>query len=234
MSSSSAASRREPRRSARGLRRCRAPAFRSAGHRRTRCRAPLRPPRREMRVEQLAEHLGGQQRPRRRTGRDVLCAALECGPSRPHGVTRAARHLLHRNLVALEVAARLRRCDDDDRVGADASAAWSTQSTIRRPSTGCRCFGTADRIRVPRPAAMTTAAIGMSLTWAGSMAGAPGFEPGIAGPKPAALPLGYAPLATEYRRGPGPPRAPRACRARRRAGRAPRSQRSRSPRTRAT
>src|SRR5512133_353285 len=26
------------------------------------------------------------------------------------------------------------------------------------------------------------------------MAGAPGFEPGIAGPKPAALPLGYAPL----------------------------------------
>src|SRR4051794_7880852 len=25
------------------------------------------------------------------------------------------------------------------------------------------------------------------------MAGAPGFEPGIAGPKPAALPLGYAP-----------------------------------------
>ena len=26
------------------------------------------------------------------------------------------------------------------------------------------------------------------------MAGAPGFEPGIAGPKPAALPLGYAPV----------------------------------------
>jgi hypothetical protein len=26
-----------------------------------------------------------------------------------------------------------------------------------------------------------------------AMAGAPGFEPGIAGPKPAALPLGYAP-----------------------------------------
>src|SRR5262245_45543545 len=28
------------------------------------------------------------------------------------------------------------------------------------------------------------------------MAGAPGFEPGIAGPKPAALPLGYAPSQT--------------------------------------
>ena len=31
------------------------------------------------------------------------------------------------------------------------------------------------------------------------MAGAPGFEPGIAGPKPAALPLGYAPVHFEYR-----------------------------------
>lgn len=28
------------------------------------------------------------------------------------------------------------------------------------------------------------------------MAGAPGFEPGIEGPKPTALPLGYAPMAT--------------------------------------
>ena len=37
---------------------------------------------------------------------------------------------------------------------------------------------------------MTTAASGVAVT----EAGAPGFEPGIAGPKPAALPLGYAPL----------------------------------------
>ena len=33
-----------------------------------------------------------------------------------------------------------------------------TQSTIRRPRIGCRCFGTSERMRVPRPAAMTTAA----------------------------------------------------------------------------
>ena len=45
------------------------------------------------------------------------------------------------------------------------------------------------------------------------MAGAPGFEPGIAGPKPAALPLGYAPLRAEYRRAP-----PAVRRARTRAG----------------
>src|SRR5207253_9892764 len=40
-----------------------------------------------------------------------------------------------------------------------------------------------------RPAAMTTAA----RSFVAIRAGAPGFEPGIAGPKPAALPLGYAP-----------------------------------------
>jgi hypothetical protein len=39
-----------------------------------------------------------------------------------------------------------------------------------------------------------TAAVGVSLTWVEALAGAPGFEPGIAGPKPAALPLGYAPI----------------------------------------
>src|SRR5438067_900628 len=72
-----------------------------------------------------------------------------------------------------------------------ARAVSITQSTSRRPSSGWRCFGVSERIRVPRPAAMTTAASLRSFT--GDGAGAPGFEPGIAGPKPAALPLGYAP-----------------------------------------
>src|SRR5439155_24073272 len=39
-----------------------------------------------------------------------------------------------------------------------------TQSTIRRPSSGCRCFGVAERIRVPWPAAITTAASEVSVT----------------------------------------------------------------------
>ena len=51
--------------------------------------------------------------------------------------------------------------------------------------------GSVERMRVPSPAAITTAASG--LFDAIARAGAPGFEPGIAGPKPAALPLGYAP-----------------------------------------
>src|SRR3954451_21706569 len=74
--------------------------------------------------------------------------------------------------------------------GSSARAASTTQSSSRRPSSPCRCFGVADRMRVQRPAAITTAARLLGI-WA--MAGAPGFEPGIAGPKPAALPLGYAP-----------------------------------------
>ena len=93
-------------------------------------------------------------------------------------------------------AARRRRRSGRRRARA---AAASTQSTMRRPSTGCRCFGTAERMRVPSPAAITAAAIGVSVTAGSMMAGAPGFEPGIAGPKPAALPLGYAPLRAEYR-----------------------------------
>src|SRR4051794_8669755 len=37
-------------------------------------------------------------------------------------------------------------------------AVWTTQSTMRRPSSGCRCFGVALFMRVPRPPAITTAA----------------------------------------------------------------------------
>src|SRR5579885_383141 len=50
-----------------------------------------------------------------------------------------------------------------------ARAAAITQSTRRRPSSGWRCFGTAERMRVPSPAAMTTAAIGDWVTsgWLG-------------------------------------------------------------------
>ncbi len=77
--------------------------------------------------------------------------------------------------------------------GSSARPASITQSTSRRPSSAWRCFGVAERIRVPSPPARTTAASLDAFTCSRAMAGAPGFEPGIAGPKPAALPLGYAP-----------------------------------------
>ena len=43
-------------------------------------------------------------------------------------------------------------------VGPSGRAASSTQSTMRRPRIGCRCFGMAERMRVPSPPAITTAA----------------------------------------------------------------------------
>src|SRR3954454_3452822 len=50
-------------------------------------------------------------------------------------------------------------------------AACTTQSTSRRPSSGCRCFGVALFIRVPRPAAITTAVtsfvMGSGKSWLG-------------------------------------------------------------------
>src|ERR671936_597156 len=46
-------------------------------------------------------------------------------------------------------------------------AAASAQSSTRRPSSGWRCLGSSERIRVPRPAASTTAArAGVTRGWA--------------------------------------------------------------------
>ena len=47
---------------------------------------------------------------------------------------------------------------------ARAARASSTQSTILRPRIGCRCFGVSERMRVPSPPAITTAANEVSVT----------------------------------------------------------------------
>src|SRR5262245_7584707 len=89
------------------------------------------------------------------------------------------------------------------------SRASRTQPIIGRPARGCSTLGRAERILVPWPAASTIAprliGIGPPPGWlasrsGGSLVGAGGFEPPIAGPKPAALPLGYAPSGAR----PGP------------------------------
>ena len=51
-----------------------------------------------------------------------------------------------------------------------ARAASTTQSTIRRPSNAWKCFGVAERMRVPRPPASTTAA-GFCTVHSGSLLG---------------------------------------------------------------
>ena len=54
---------------------------------------------------------------------------------------------------------------------------------------------------------MTTAAsVARDSDIVGTLAGAPGFEPGITGPKPVALPLGYAPVNREAECTPPPGR----------------------------
>src|SRR5256886_4183315 len=73
-----------------------------------------------------------------------------------------------------------------------------------RPASGCRTFGIFDFIRVESSAASTIAS-GASFPLRARQAGAPGFEPGIADPKSAALPLGHAPQDTAQGYGCGLP-----------------------------
>src|SRR5215218_1737927 len=82
-------------------------------------------------------------------------------------------------------------------------------------------FARFDFIRVPLPAARTTAKIGGEVPpsdmglgklpprW---RAGAAGFEPAIPGPKPGALPLGYAPVSLRARAAAIIPERPRTVR----------------------
>ena len=118
-----------------------------------------------VRLEELLEQLGREER--RVAGEDE-----QLGGSSPTDGTRGAdrvagaeRALLHRDLDVAEThrgspARRPRRAAP----GPSGRAASSTQSTIRRPRIGCRCFGTAERMRVPSPPAITTAAsVGRSL-----------------------------------------------------------------------
>ena len=48
--------------------------------------------------------------------------------------------------------------------GSSGAAAATTQSTMRRPSNGCRCLASEERMRVPRPPAITTAASLVGIT----------------------------------------------------------------------
>ncbi len=62
---------------------------------------------------------------------------------------------------------------------------------MRRLSAARRLPGAA---RVSPRTSQGLCSVSSSMTWvAGAVAGAPGFEPGITGPKPVALPLGHAP-----------------------------------------
>src|SRR5581483_1323755 len=91
-----------------------------------------------------------------------------------------------------------------------------TCRTSGRPHKRCRGLGRADFIRVPSPAASTTADIGRELIPpvyraatpqrnAFTIAGAEGIEPPFAAPKTAVLPLDDAPLTSSAYRPPSDP-----------------------------
>ena len=145
-----------------------------------------------VRLDELLEQLGRQKRRVAREDEQLARAVAD---------RAAARSGRRRRSRAAAPAPRRRRPANASRLSGEAittsgsgpsgRAASSTQSTMRRPRIGCRCFGTAERMRVPSPPAITTAA--SEVFGHGGVAGAPGFEPGITGPKPVALPLGHAP-----------------------------------------
>ena len=145
-----------------------------------------------MRLDELAQHLRGQQRRVSREDEDVVHPTLELGASAAHGIAGAERLLLHCDRQSVERCRVVGAATTTSGSAPSAREDSSTQSTIRRPRIGCRCFGTSERMRVPSPAAMTTAPSVLSPL-DDTEAGAPGFEPGITGPKPVALPLGHAP-----------------------------------------
>ena len=152
------------------------------------CAGVLRAMRRQQRLEQS----GRQQW-------SVAERTLPPSPLRPPPPRRSAPHprperlLLHRGRQPGELVCRIGRDDDDQRVRLERPGSLDDPIHHRRPRIGCRCLGMAERMRVPRPPAMTTAAsLGRDSDTVGTLAGAPGFEPGVTGPNPVALPLGHA------------------------------------------
>ena len=110
------------------------------------------------------------------------------------GVARAERLVLDGDLDAVEArpasAARRRRRAARRRARGRPRAP-SRPSAGRAADAGASASPSACACRARRPSRRLRSASRLTVT---EMAGAPGFEPGIAGPKPAALPLGYAPL----------------------------------------
>src|SRR5688572_7579791 len=75
------------------------------------------------------------------------------------------------------------------RSGSAASTACRTQLNSVRPAARWSTLGSSDRIRVPFPAARTTACTDKSEPLIGDFAGGAGLEPALTGPKPVVLPI---------------------------------------------
>ena len=142
-------------------------------------------------IDQRPQVIAGQQGRGGVEDEDTPGEAIERRARRGDRVAGAERPLLHHDLDAVVGVSGRRRGDDHERVGSrlergldhpvDDAAAEQRVEVLRqrRAHAGAEPAGHHHRCELRRSRF--------------AMAGAPGFEPGIAGPKPAALPLGYAP-----------------------------------------
>ena len=153
-------------------------------------------PSRAVGLDQALKRRGGEQR---RVAREDEHVAVEVARA-PRSPVAAASPVprasgLHGDLPLareLVLACRARRRARAGRAPS-ARAASTGQSTRRRPSSGWSCFGRSDFIRVPRPAAMTSAASGEVTV---GMAGAGGFEPPDHGTKTRCLTAWLRPIGS--------------------------------------
>ena len=122
-----------------------------------------------MRLEQTGEGRGREERRIAGQDEDVPLEALERRLRGGGRVTGSAWLLLDgergsRRSVPSSSATVPGEVTTTSGSGSSSLAAAMTQSTRRRPSSSCRCFGRVERMRVPRPAAITTAAMGERVT----------------------------------------------------------------------
>ena len=156
-----------------------------------------------VRLEQAGEGRGGEEWRIAGEDEDVPLEALERRLRGGGGVTGAARLLLDgehgsRRQRALELGHRPGRGHDDERVGVELArrrddpvheaAAEQLVQVLRPRRTHARAETGGHHHRCDGGASHE-----------GVMAGAGGFEPPVTGPKPVALPLGYAPLKASIR-----------------------------------
>ena len=142
-------------------------------------------------VDERGEELGRQER--RVAGEDEHLLRVADRPARrAHGIARPERALLHRDLQPVEGGGAVRRGDDDE--GRGTERLGSRHDPVDHPPPEDRVEVLRDRGAHTRPQPSGHHDCSESRRHhESSMAGAPGFEPGITGPKPVALPLGHAP-----------------------------------------
>ena len=111
-----------------------------------------------VRLEEVAQEPGAERRRVSAEDEQVAVDPVERRARRGQCVTGSPWLGLDGDLDPVERASPSGEVTTTSGSASTARAASTTQSTIRRPSNGWKCFGVAERMRVPRPAASTTAA----------------------------------------------------------------------------